>query len=183
MQTILQVEDDPNDIFLLQHAMKKVGLTNPVHVATNGRQAIEYLSGAGKFANREKFPLPSLVLLDLKLPFVMGLEVLKWIRHQPGPAPIVLLLTASAEEVDIATAYRLGANGFLTKPSTAGKLEDMAKAIKDFWLTQNTLPKGSHAEAATSGQVHAHTRGFGAKALSPVNGVNHRKQNHLRTRK
>jgi CheY-like chemotaxis protein len=183
MQTILQVEDDPNDVFLLQHAMKKVGLANPVQVATNGRQAIDYLSGAGKFGDREKFPLPSLVLLDLKLPFVMGLEVLKWIRHQPGLAPIVLLLTASAEEADIATAYRLGANAFLTKPSTAGKLEDMAKAIKDFWLTQNTLPKESHAEAATSGQVHAPMRGFGAKALSPVNGTNRRRQNHLRSKK
>jgi CheY-like chemotaxis protein len=183
MRTILQVEDDPNDVFLLQHAMKKVGLTNPVQVATNGRQAIEYLSGAGKFGDRKKFPLPCLVLLDLKLPFVMGLDVLKWIRRQPGPAPIVLLLTASAEEADIATAYRLGANAFLTKPSTAGKLEDMAKAIKDFWLTQNTLPKDSHAEAVTSGQVHAHTRGFGAKALPPLNGANCRKQNHLLTKK
>ena len=183
MRTILQVEDDPNDVFLLQHAMKKVGVANPVQVATDGRQAIDYLSGTGKFADRKKYPLPCLVLLDLKLPFVMGLDVLKWIRHQPGPALIVLLMTASAEEADIATAYRLGANAFLTKPSTAGKLEDMAKAIKDFWLSQNTLPKESHAEAATCGQVHARTRGFGAKAFPPVNGANCRKQNHLRSKK
>ncbi|HWX22148.1 MAG TPA: response regulator [Candidatus Binatia bacterium] len=158
MRTILQVEDDPNDVFLLQHAMKKVGLVNPVRVATDGRQAIDYLKGAGKFADRRKFPLPCLVLLDLKLPFVMGLEVLKWIRHRPGPALIVLLLTASAEDADIATAYRLGANAFLTKPSTAAKLEDMAKAIKDFWLTHNTLPKESHAKSATDGPVHARRR-------------------------
>ena len=127
MRTILQVDDDPNDVFLLQHAMRKVGLANPIQVATDGRQAIDYLRGAGKFANREKFPLPCLVLLDLKLPYVMGLEVLKWIRQQPGAALIVLLLTASAEDADIATAYRLGANAFLTKPSKARKLEEWPK--------------------------------------------------------
>src|ERR1035438_8663437 len=115
--------------------MTKAGVANPIRVATDGQQAIDYLKGTGKFANREQFPLPCLVLLDLKLPYVMGLEVLKWIRQQPGVAPIVLLLTASAEDADIATAYRLGANAFLTKPSKAGTLVEMATAIKDFWLT------------------------------------------------
>lgn len=140
MNTILQVEDDPNDVFLLQHAMTKAGVTNPVQVVTDGRQAIDYLKGAGKFADREKFPFPCLVLLDLKLPYVMGLDVLKWIRKGPGPALIVLMLTASGEEADIVAAYRRGANGFLVKPSEASKLQEMAKAIKDFWLTHNTLP-------------------------------------------
>ena len=111
------------------------------------------------------------MLLDLKLPYVMGLEVLKWIRQQSGAVLIVILLTASAEDEDIAAAYRLGANAFLTKPSKASKLEDMAKAIKDFWLTHNTLPKGSHAEAAASGRVHARTTAFAAKPLPPVNGA------------
>jgi CheY-like chemotaxis protein len=171
MKPILQVEDDPNDVFLLQHAMTRAGVTNPIQVATNGRQAIEYLKGTGKFADREQFPLPCLVLLDLKLPYVMGLEVLKWIRQQPGTAPIVLLLTASAEDADIAAAYRLGANAFLTKPSRANKLEEMVKAIKDFWLTHNTLPAESHAETATSGSVHTRTTAFGAKRLPLVNGA------------
>ncbi len=138
--TILQVEDDPNDVFLLQHAMRKVGVANPIHVASDGQQAIDYLAGTGKFADRKIFPLPCLVLLDLKLPYVMGLNVLKWIRQQPGPARVVLLMSASAQEGDIGTAYRLGANGFLVKPSQASKLEDVARAIKDFWLTQNTPP-------------------------------------------
>ena len=150
MQPILQVDDDPNDVFLLQHAMKKAGVANPIQVATDGQQAIDYLKGAGKFADRETFPLPCLVLLDLKLPYVMGLDVLEWIRRQPGLSLIVILLTASAEDVDIATAYRLGANAFLTKPTTAGELEDMAKAIKDFWLTHNTLPQESDAKPAAS---------------------------------
>jgi two-component system response regulator len=146
--TILQVEDDPNDVFLLQHAMKKAGVTNSIQVANDGREAINYLSGVGKFADRTLFPLPCLVLLDLKLPFVMGLDVLKWIRQQPGPATVVVLLSASGQESDIAAAYRLGANAYLVKPSEASKLQDMAKAIKDFWLTQNTPPPDFPVEEA-----------------------------------
>jgi CheY-like chemotaxis protein len=86
-------------------------------------------------------------LLDLKLPYVMGLEVLKWIRQQPPMPLVVIVLTASGEEADIATAYRLGANAFLTKPPEASKLEDMVKAIKDFWLTHNTLPQDCSPES------------------------------------
>lgn len=154
--TILQVEDDPNDVFLFQRALEKAGVTNPVHVATDGRAAIDYLSGIGKFADRETFPLPCLVLLDLKLPYVMGLDVLKWIRAQPGPARVVVVLSASDQEDDIATAYRLGANGYLVKPPEASKLYDMARAIKDFWLTQNTPPPEIRGEETTSlGGAHS----------------------------
>jgi CheY-like chemotaxis protein len=147
MKPILQVDDDPNDVFLLQRAMKRMGVANPIQVATDGREAIDYLQGAGKFADRKKFPFPCLVLLDLKLPYVMGLEVLRTIRKRPGPALMVVMLTASAEDTDIAAAYRLGANGFLTKPSEASKLEEIVKSVKDFWLTHNTLPEKSSSEA------------------------------------
>jgi two-component system response regulator len=141
VKTILQVDDDPNDVFLLQHALRKVGVENPIQVADDGQQAIDYLQGAGKFADRAKFPFPCLVLMDLKLPFVMGLDVLRWIRQQPGTVLTVLMLTASGSEADIVEAYRLGANAFLTKPSEASRLEEMVRAIKDFWLTHNTLPE------------------------------------------
>jgi len=147
MKPILQVEDDANDVFLLQHAMTAAGVENPIQVATDGQQAIDYLSGLGAFADREKFPLPCLVLLDLKLPYVMGLDVLKWIRQQPGPILMVIMLTASAEDEDIASAYCLGANAFLTKPSKASSLVEMARAIKDFWLMQNTLPQRMHTNS------------------------------------
>ena len=140
MKTILQVEDDPNDVFFLRKAMKKMGVMNPVQVATDGQQAIDYLQGAGPFADRGRFPYPSLVLLDVKLPYVMGLEVLRWIRAERGTALAVVMLSASAQEADIVTAYRLGANAFLCKPSEASRFEEMVKAIKDFWLTQNTPP-------------------------------------------
>src|SRR5947209_8520402 len=106
MKTILQVEDDPNDVFLFKHAMKKAEMTNPMQVASDGQEAIDYLSGTGKFADRDQYPLPGLVLLDLKLPYVMGLDVLKWIREQPNTAPVVIILTASAEDGDVASAYR-----------------------------------------------------------------------------
>jgi len=171
MKPILQVEDDPNDVFLLQHAMKKAGVKNPIQVANDGQQAIDYLKGVGKFADREQFPLPGLVLLDLKLPYVMGLEVLKWIRQQPGMVMVVVLLTASGDDADVAAAYRLGANGFLVKPSQASKLVDMAKAIKDFWLTHNTLPQESYAEAAEREVAHACTTALAAQRLPPVNGA------------
>lgn len=147
MRTILQVDDDPNDVILLQHAFRKVGVANPVQVASDGQQAIDYLRGAGVFADRARFPFPCLVLLDLKLPFVMGLDVLRWIRRQPGTALTVLMLTASASEADITEAYRLGANAFLTKPSEATRLEEMTRAIRDFWLTCNTLPKEPSPES------------------------------------
>ena len=146
MKTILQVEDDSNDVFFFQHAMKKAGVPNPIHVARDGQQAIDYLQGAGEFADRRQFPRPGLVLLDLKLPYVTGLDVLRWIRQQPGTPVVVVMLTASGGDEDVATAYRLGANGFLVKPSEADKLDDMVKAIGDFWLTHNALPGPFHRE-------------------------------------
>ena len=174
MKPILQVDDDPNDVFLLQRAMKKMGVANPMQIATDGQEAIDYLQGAGKFADREKFPFPCLVLLDLKLPYVMGLEVLRSIRKKPGRALAVVMLTASAEEADIVAAYRLGANGFLTKPSESSKLEEIVKSIKDFWLTHNTLPRESLSESPMEGVVslgHVSTNGFVAKRPPRVNGV------------
>jgi two-component system response regulator len=137
--TILLVEDEANDAFFMQWAMTRAGVVNPIHLANDGREAIDYCRGAGRFANREEFPLPCLVLLDLKLPYVMGLDVLKWIRQQPDWAPLVLILSSSSAETDIAAAYRLGANGYLVKPCGADKLVGTAKAIKDLWLTPNGL--------------------------------------------
>jgi CheY-like chemotaxis protein len=162
MKTILQVEDDPNDVYFFQRAMKKAGVPNPTQVACDGQQAIDYLRGAGKFADREQFPLPALVLLDLKLPYVMGMEVLRWIREQPGTPMVVVILTASSEEQDIAAAYRLGANGFLVKPSEASKMDDLVKAIRDFWLTHNVLPRESYDARANAYSLPASPAGNGA---------------------
>ena len=154
MKTILQVEDDPNDVFFLHKAMKKMGVTNPIQVVSDGQEAIDYLKGSGKFADRGKFPFPCLVLLDLKLPYVMGLDVLRWIRSQVGTGLPVIMFSASAENADIAASYRLGANAFMTKPSEASRLEVMVKSMMDFWLTHNTTPQEALPEPRMAEMVN-----------------------------
>lgn len=153
MKIILQVEDDPNDVFFFQYAMRKAGVANRVEVVADGQMAIDYLRGAGAFSDRSRFPFPSLVLLDLKLPYVMGLDVLKWIRQQVNMSLAVVVLTASAEARDVRAAYGLGANGFLVKPTEARKFEEMVRAIRDFWLTSNRMP-GELAGPGVLGAVH-----------------------------
>jgi CheY-like chemotaxis protein len=139
--TILHVEDRDEDIFLLQYAFKRAEITNPVQVATDGQMAIDYLAGTGKFSDRKQFPLPCMVLLDLKLPHRMGLEVLEWIRQEPAvKSLIVIVLSSSVFEGDIQRAYDLGVNAFLVKPSDADRIADMCKALKHFWFTHNQPP-------------------------------------------
>jgi CheY-like chemotaxis protein len=112
-----------------------------VHVAKDGQQAIDYLAGHGKFADRQAFPLPCTVLLDLKLPHKMGLEVLQWIRQQSSLKwLIVIIFSSSVDEGDIRRAYSFGANAFLVKPADAHKLFEMCRALKEFWFVQNQAP-------------------------------------------
>ena len=94
--------------------------------------------------------MPSLILLDLKLPFVTGLDVLKWIHQQPGLEPIVVILSSSQEERDIAAAYLQGANAYLVKPAEPSKLQGMMKAVNDFWLVQNTPPPAALVQRGTA---------------------------------
>jgi CheY-like chemotaxis protein len=135
---ILLVEDDSNDVLFMKTAMEAVGIGNPVHEMGDGKQAIAYLSGTGKFSDRKQYPLPYLVLLDLKLPHIMGLDVLRWMREKSDfRSTIVLVLTASNDPSDIDAAYQAGANGYLVKTSRFDKLQVVVQAIKDFWLTHN----------------------------------------------
>lgn len=138
---ILLVEDNEDDVFILKMAFKKAGLRHPVAVAEDGQQALDYLRGAGEFADRNRFPLPALVLLDLKLPKIMGLDVLRAIRENPGLAPlIVTVLTSSDQDRDIERAYRLGANSYLVKPSAADRILQMARTLCEYWLEWNVSP-------------------------------------------
>ena len=138
---ILHVEDRQEDVFPLQYAFKRAEITNPVQVVMDAQQAIDYLAGAGQFGNRRQFPLPCTVLLDLKLPHKMGLEVLRWIRQQPSlKRLIVIILSSSSHEGDIRQAYDLGANAFLVKPSGLDKLTEMCRALKEFWFIHNCPP-------------------------------------------
>ena len=138
LHPILHVEDSDADVFLVQYAFKRAEIINPVQVVTDGQMAIDYLSGAGKFTDRTQFPLPGLVLLDLKLPHVIGMEVLAWIRQQPSLKRLIaIILSSSGQEGDIVRAYELGVNGFLVKPADANTLADMCKALKHFWFMYN----------------------------------------------
>src|SRR5256885_11012165 len=113
---VLLVEDNEDDVFIMQNAFQKARIANPIFVAGDGRSALDYLEGLGKFADRAQFPLPGLVLLDLNLPQVHGLDVLKSIRANPLLRPtLVVVLTSSDQESDIDKAYRIGANSYLTK--------------------------------------------------------------------
>lgn len=142
--TILHVEDDPNDVLLIARAFRKAGLSAQIHVVNDGEQALHYLGGNNSFAERERFPLPSLVLLDLKLPRKSGIEVLEWIRSQPGVKRIpVVMLTSSKQSVDINRAYELGVNAYLVKPVNFDGLVDLVKTLDSFWLRLNERPSAT----------------------------------------
>jgi CheY-like chemotaxis protein len=139
-QPVLLVEDDENDVFFMQRAFREAGIINPVSIVNDGREAIDYLSGNGKFSDRAVWPLPCLVLLDLKLPYVLGLDVLKWLRSQPQfKSVIVVVLTSSRQDADIEKAYALGANSYLVKPPDVHQLVAMVKRIKEYWMETNQL--------------------------------------------
>jgi CheY-like chemotaxis protein len=135
---ILQVEDDGNDVFLLQKVFKQAGIADGLRVATDGQMAMDYLSGAGPFADRQKYPIPVLVLLDLKMPKIDGLEVLKWIRRQPHLKKLVVVLfSSSSMPEDVERAYELGVNSYIRKPTDFQKNLELAQLIKGWWLGFN----------------------------------------------
>ena len=139
-KAVLYVEDDRDDVFFLQKAFGKAGITNPVTVLKDGQDAIEYLAGYGVYADRAVYPVPGLILLDLNLPKKNGFEVLEWIRKQPGFSTTpVLVLSASNQPSDIHTACALGANAYVVKPANPDELLKVALSIKDCWLTQSPL--------------------------------------------
>ncbi|MGB7084284.1 MAG: response regulator [Phormidesmis sp.] len=142
---LLLVEDDSNDVFLIQRAFQRsssnAGLTMPINTVADGDEAIQYLSGQGFYADRGQYPIPSLILLDLKLPRRSGLEVLGWLRAQPVLRRIpVVVLTSSQERVDVDRAYEIGVNSYLVKPVTFNALEEMISALHKYWLKVNQYP-------------------------------------------
>lgn len=139
--TILLVEDCEDNIFLVRHAMRKAGITTPLEVVLSGEQAIEYLSGTGKYSDWKQFPLPVIVLLDLKMPGMSGFDVLKWIRQQTGLKALrVAMLTSSDMPEEIKLAHDLGANIFLTKPVQLERLVEIMKTLHAHWLQQAQVP-------------------------------------------
>lgn len=150
-EPILVVEDEPDAITLLRHAFEKTGIANPIATVHDGEQAIAYLKGEGRYADRLAHPLPLLVLLDLKLPRCSGLEVLEWIRAQPALRGLpVIVLTSSKERTDVRRAYAAGANSYLVKPSSLHRLIELAAAFREYWLEHNE-PAPRHAPEPSAG--------------------------------
>jgi CheY-like chemotaxis protein len=147
---ILIVEDNDDHALLLKHGFKQANLINPLQVVRDGDEAIAYLKGEGKFSNRAEYPLPALVLLDLKMPRRDGFEVLEWIRRQPGLSSMrVVVLTTSDEMRDINRAYALGANSFLVKPIKFDDFVQLSQAIKGYWLWMSRAPQAYRPNGKT----------------------------------
>ncbi|BAY45420.1 two-component response regulator [Scytonema sp. HK-05] len=141
--TILLVEDDPNDILLTQRAFRKANLTNAsLQVVTDGDSAVAYLSGEGEYSDRDRYPLPVVILLDIKLPRRSGHEVLAWLKHQPElKRLLVVVLTSSNQRSDVDQAYDLGANSYLLKPIGLAALVQVVQALNLYWLLLNEKPE------------------------------------------
>jgi len=141
---ILIVEDQEDDVLLIRRAFGKARLNNPVQVVRNGEDAIAYLSGEGRFANRAEYPLPALVLLDLKLPGLDGFDVLAWIRKREGTRGMpVIVLTSSNRIPDVNRAYNLGANSFFIKDIDFQNSVALADLLHRYWLRVAALPDSS----------------------------------------
>jgi two-component system response regulator len=140
-KTILLVEDNPSDIDLTKRALSKGHILNELVVAEDGQEALDYLFGSGMYADRDSARAPTLILLDLKLPKVDGLEVLRRIRGDSRTKRLpVVILTSSKEEQDIATSYDLGANSYIRKPVDFLQFAEAIENLGLYWLVLNESP-------------------------------------------
>jgi CheY-like chemotaxis protein len=139
--TILLVENNCDDARLVELAFEKAKVNHALAIVSDGLEAINYLKGSGKYADRKKFPLPKLILLDLAIPGLDGFEVLKLVRHEKQLKDLPVTVFSGSECLrDTNRAYQLGANSFLVKPSDFLKFTSAIKETVDFWLGSDTLP-------------------------------------------
>ena len=130
-EVILLVDDDANDILTAQTSFAKANSSNPLHVVSSGQEAIDYLAGAGQFADRERFPLPTVVLLDLKMPDKDGFEVLEWARAQAMFGGILFIILTGLEKIsDVNRAYQAGASSYLIKPFTIDRFNELVETVQ-----------------------------------------------------
>ncbi len=140
-KTILLIEDNPDDVTLTLRAFERNRIANEIVVTGDGVEALDYLFGTGKFKGEDKAPLPALILLDLKLPKLDGLEVLKRLRADSRTRLLpVVILTSSKEERDIAGSYSLGANSYIQKPVDFNKFVEAIRQLQLYWMVLNEAP-------------------------------------------
>ena len=146
---VLLIEDNDDDVALVRRAFAKGKVVNPLQVVRSGEEAMEYLIGIGRYANRAEYPLPELILLDLKLPGIDGFQTLRWLRQQPSfKALRVVVLTSSSAVHDATLAYQAGANSFLVKPLDFDEFVNVTNAIQGYWLWTSKTPQVKRPEAA-----------------------------------
>ena len=134
--TILVVEDDTNDQFLIERAFRKVGVAGPIQITNNGADAIAYMMGEGRFADREKYAYPTFIMTDLKMPKIDGFGVLEFLKGNPEWAIIpTVVFSASTDRDDIKKAYMLGASSYHVKPDDPEKLLHQLATLNSYWLT------------------------------------------------
>lgn len=141
--TVLLVEDDLNDIFLVKRAFRTARIPNPLQVVTDGEEAISYLQGVGKYADRAAHPLPKLIVMDIKMPRRTGFEVLEWVKRDGRPLrriPIVIV-SSSSQVSDINRAYELGANAYMIKPMDYRAVEHLFESITNYWGLECAKPE------------------------------------------
>jgi CheY-like chemotaxis protein len=138
MKTVLVVEDNEDDVFILKMACQRTGIPHSLQVVTNGDEAIDYLAGTGVYADRSRHPMPDLVFLDIKLPRRDGHEVLQWIRSQQRLQNLpVVILTSSLDASDVSRAYELGVTSYLRKVVCQAEFGQGVRIILKYWLELN----------------------------------------------
>ncbi|MFN7140838.1 MAG: response regulator [Limisphaerales bacterium] len=131
---VLLAEDSEDDVLMFKRALGRCGIVYTLYVASDGREAIDYLRGEGKFADRGVYPFPTLLILDIKMPRLSGMDVLQWLHdHEECSVIPTIVLSSSALSADIKKAYRLAANAYFTKPNSPEELCDMVKLILSYW--------------------------------------------------
>lgn len=132
--TVLLIEDEPNDALLIERAFRKNGFEHPVKVVANGEMAISYLLGDAGYTDRTAFPFPRIIITDLKMPRMGGLELLQWVKENAEYTVVpIVVLTSSADEDDVKQAFCLGANAYFVKPAQYQDLQHLVKTMMDYW--------------------------------------------------
>jgi CheY-like chemotaxis protein len=150
---ILLVEDQDNDVVLIRKAFEKWQILNPLFVVRTGEEAMAYLAGDGKYRSRAEYPLPDLMLLDIKMPGLDGFEVLRWVRAQTGFSSLLIVMLTSSDRVyDVNEAYKLGANSFLVKPLDFENYIQTCHVLKQYWLNMNKRPEAVRAAVVPDGE-------------------------------